>query len=116
VYIDLVDTAEEEEARRRLLAGVDQSGARPTSAPFQARPPVGRVRLGQSGFPGRVPRSATCRHATATSRAVVSCWEQLHASLQAESAAAVLPTGAVHGLETQPMRASTTLHPRLTFR
>jgi hypothetical protein len=33
VYIDLVDT-DEATAKRLLLTGVDQSGARPTSAPF----------------------------------------------------------------------------------
>jgi hypothetical protein len=36
VYIDLVDIPEPT-ARQRLLAGVDQSGARPTTAPFPGR-------------------------------------------------------------------------------
>ena len=48
VYIDLVDVAEEE-ARRRLLTGVDQSGARPTSAPFPG------AAAGTKRFPGQEP-------------------------------------------------------------
>ena len=67
VYIDLVDVAEEE-ARRRLLTGVDQSGARPTSAPFPG------AAAGTKRFPGQEPAVATCRRATRTSRVVPSCW------------------------------------------
>jgi hypothetical protein len=44
VYVDLVDT-DEPTARRRLLDGVDQSGARPTMAPFPG------TAGGRSGFP-----------------------------------------------------------------
>jgi hypothetical protein len=57
VYIDLVDT-DEDEARRRLLAGVDQSGARPTTAPFP-----GAAREAKR-FPGQGRPSATCQRAT----------------------------------------------------
>jgi hypothetical protein len=49
VYIDLVDT-DEEEARRRLLAGVDKSGARPTKVPFP-----GMAARGAKRFPGQGP-------------------------------------------------------------
>jgi hypothetical protein len=48
VYIDLVDT-DEATARQRLLAGVDQSGARPTTAPFPRR---GRLRRSGRPRPG----------------------------------------------------------------
>src|SRR5215218_8921656 len=48
VYVDLVDT-DEATAKRLLLAGVDQSGARPTSAPFP-----GATREAKR-FPGQGP-------------------------------------------------------------
>jgi hypothetical protein len=91
VYVDLVDT-EEDEARRRLLSGVDQSGARPTTAPFP-----GAAR-GAKRFPGQGPEIANLparnRHFSGRDELL----EDLHARLQAESAAAVVPTGALHGL------------------
>jgi tetratricopeptide (TPR) repeat protein len=91
VYIDLVDT-EEDEGRRRLLSGVDQSGARPATAPFP-----GAAR-GAKRFPGQGPEIANLparnRHFSGRDELL----EDLHTRLQAESAAAVVPTGEVHGL------------------
>jgi tetratricopeptide (TPR) repeat protein len=95
VYIDLVDT-DQATAKRLLLAGVGESGARPTSVPFpgtMAGAPEGVMR-----FPGQGPEVSNlpARNRNFSGRAELL--EDLHASLQAESAAAVVPTGAVHGL------------------
>jgi TIR domain/NB-ARC domain len=91
VYVDLVDT-EEDEARRRLLSGVDQSGARPTSAPFP-----GAAR-GAKRFPGQGPAVSNLPARNRNFSGRGELLEDLHASLLAESAAAVVPTGALHGL------------------
>jgi hypothetical protein len=91
VYVDLVDT-DEEEAQRRLLAGVDQSGARPTTAPFP-----GAAR-GAKRFPGQGPEISNLRARNRNFSGRSGLLEQLHARLQAEASAAVVPTGAVHGL------------------
>jgi tetratricopeptide (TPR) repeat protein len=90
VYIDLVDT-DEATARRRLLDGVGQSGARPTTVPFPGA-------AGAKRFPGQGPEisNLSARNRNFSGRG--DLLEQLHASLQAGSAAAVVPTGAVHGL------------------
>jgi tetratricopeptide (TPR) repeat protein len=95
VYIDLVDT-DEEEARRRLLTGVDQSGARPTTAPFPGAATGAPERA--TRFPGRGPDVSNLPPRNRNFSGRGDLLEELHASLQAESAAAVLPTGAVHGL------------------
>jgi tetratricopeptide (TPR) repeat protein len=89
VYIDLVDT-DEATAKRLLLAGVDRSGARPTSAPFPGMP-VKR-------FPGQGPEISNlpARNRNFSGRGALL--EELHASLEAGSVAAVVPIGAVHGL------------------
>jgi len=91
VYIDLADT-DEDEAQRRLLAGVDQSGARPTTAPFPGT--AGRMKR----FPGQGPAvsnlPARNRHFSGREELL----KDLHASLQAESRAAVVPTGRYMGL------------------
>jgi len=89
VYVDLVDVGEEE-ARRRLLSGVDQSGARPASAPF---PGVSAKR-----FPGQGPEVSNLPARNRNFSGRDDLLEQLHARLQAEATAAVVPTGAVHGL------------------
>jgi tetratricopeptide (TPR) repeat protein len=89
VYIDLVDT-DEEEARRRLLTGIDQSGARPTSIPFPG--------LGAKRFPGQGPAVSNLPARNLNFSGRDELLEQLHASLQAGSAAAVVPRGALHGL------------------
>jgi tetratricopeptide (TPR) repeat protein len=91
VYIDLVD-ADEEEAQRRLLTGVDQSGARPTSAPFPG------AAKGAKRFPGQGPALSNLPARNRNFSGRGDLLEELYASLQAESAAAVVPTGAVHGL------------------
>jgi hypothetical protein len=91
VYIDLVDVAEEE-ARRRLLTGVDQSGARPTSAPFPG------AAAGTKRFPGQEPAISNLPARNPNFSGRSEPLEQLHASLQAGSAAAVVPRGALHGL------------------
>jgi hypothetical protein len=91
VYIDLVDIAEEE-AQRRLLAGVDLSGARPTTAPFPG------AAKAATRFPGQGPAVSNLPARNRNFAGRSELLEQLHASLQVESAAAVVPTGAVHGL------------------
>jgi TIR domain len=99
VYVDLVDLPEPT-ARQRLLAGVDQPGARPTSAPFPgaaATTPAGSAGAGVQ-FPGQGPpvSNLPARNPKFSGRGKLL--EMLHARLQAGSAAAVVPTGAVHGL------------------
>jgi hypothetical protein len=91
LYIDLVD-ADEATARRLLLDGVGESGARPTTAPFPGA--ARRVKR----FPGQSPEitNLPARNPNFSGRGVLL--EELHARLQAGSAAAVVPTGAVHGL------------------
>jgi tetratricopeptide (TPR) repeat protein len=94
VYIDLVDVAEQE-ARQRLLAGVDRSGARPTSAPFPgaaAGQPKEAMR-----FPGRGPAISNLPPRNPNFSGRDKPLEELHARLQA-GAAAVVPRGALHGL------------------
>jgi tetratricopeptide (TPR) repeat protein len=97
VYVDLVDT-DEPTARRLLLAGVDKSGARPTSAPFPGTAAGAPGAAGALRFPGRGPAVSNlpARNRNFSGRGALL--EELHASLQAESVAAVVPTGAVHGL------------------
>jgi TIR domain/NB-ARC domain len=96
VYIDLVDT-DELEARPRLLAGVDQSGARPTKVPFPGGP--GGAAVGESRrFPGLGPAVSNLPARNPNFSGRGELLERLHASLQAGSAAAVVPRGAVHGL------------------
>jgi hypothetical protein len=95
VYIDLVD-AEEATAKQLLLAGVGELGARPTSAPFPGGP-AGRPEGGMR-FPGRGPAISNLPARNRNFSGRDELLEQLHASLQAEAAAAVVPTGAVHGL------------------
>jgi tetratricopeptide (TPR) repeat protein len=91
VYIDLVDT-DEPTARRLLLSGVDQSGARPTSALFPG------AATGVKRFPGQGPpiSNLPARNRNFSGRGELL--KDLHASLQVESRAAVVPTGALHGL------------------
>jgi tetratricopeptide (TPR) repeat protein len=91
VYVDLVDT-DEATARRLLLAGVGESGARPTSAPFPGA--AGQAKR----FPGQGPEISNLPARNRNFSGRSELLEQLHASLQAEAAAAVVPTGAVHGL------------------
>jgi tetratricopeptide (TPR) repeat protein len=91
VYIDLVDVAEGE-ARRRLLTGVDQSGARPTLALFPG------AAAGTRRFPGQEPAVSNLPARNPNFSGRSELLEQLHASLQAGSAAAVVPRGALHGL------------------
>jgi tetratricopeptide (TPR) repeat protein len=91
VYIDLVDT-DEAAAKRLLLAGVGESGARPTSAPFP-----GAAR-GAKRFPGQGPTISNLPGRNPNFAGRGELLEELHASLQAGSAAALVPLGAVHGL------------------
>jgi tetratricopeptide (TPR) repeat protein len=95
VYIDLVDT-DEPTAKRRLLTGVDQSGARPTSAPFPGGP-GGTTTKEVERFPGLGPEFSNLPARNRNFSGRSGLLEELHASLQAESAA-VVPTGAMHGL------------------
>jgi tetratricopeptide (TPR) repeat protein len=91
VYIDLVDIAEVE-AQQRLLTGVDQSGARPTTAPFP-----GAVR-GAKRFPGQGPAviNLAARNPHFTGRS--DTLEQLRERLRGEPGVVVTQTGAIHGL------------------
>jgi tetratricopeptide (TPR) repeat protein len=91
VYVDLVDT-DEATARQRLLDGVGKSGARPTAAPFP-----GAAR-GAKRFPGQGPEISNLPARNRNFSGRGELLEELHARLQVESAAAVVPTGAVHGL------------------
>jgi hypothetical protein len=92
VYIDLVDT-DEEEAQRRLLAGVDQSGARPTLAAFP-----GTTARGAKRFPGQGPAISNLPARNRNFSGRDKLLKELSTGLQAESRAALVPTGAVHGL------------------
>jgi tetratricopeptide (TPR) repeat protein len=91
VYIDLVDT-DEATARRLLLAGVGESGARPTSAPFPGV--AGRTKR----FPGQGPAISNLPARNPNFSGRDELLEYLHASLQAGSAAAVVPRAGLHGL------------------
>jgi len=96
VYIDLVDT-DEPTARQRLLTGVNQSGARPTKVPFPGEP--GGLTVGESGrFPGLGPAVSNLPARNPNFSGRGELLERLHTSLQAGSAAAVVPRGALHGL------------------
>jgi hypothetical protein len=95
VYVDLVET-DEPTARRLLLAGVGESGARPTTAPF----PGGRggAAVGGPGrFPGLGPAVSNLPARNTNFSGRDGLLERLYGSLHTGSAAAV-PTGAVHGL------------------
>jgi tetratricopeptide (TPR) repeat protein len=94
VYVDLVDT-DQATARRLLLAGVGESGARPTSAPF---PGTSAAPEGGMRFPGQSPAISNLPVRNRNFSGRRELLEELHAGLQVESAAAVVPTGAVHGL------------------
>jgi tetratricopeptide (TPR) repeat protein len=91
VYVDLVDT-DEPTAKRLLLDGVGTRGARPTSAPFP-----GATR-GAERFPGQGPGISNLPARNRNFSGRDELLEDLHARLQTESAAAVVPTGALHGL------------------
>jgi TIR domain len=95
IYIDLVDT-DEATAKRLLLTGVDQSGARPTTAPFPGGP--SGTAAGPRRFPGQGPEVSNLPARNRNFSGRGGLLEQLHAGLQAEASAAVVPTGAVHGL------------------
>jgi tetratricopeptide (TPR) repeat protein len=97
VYIDLVDT-DEATAKRRLLTGVDQSGARPTSVAFPGAAAGGPGAPGAKRFPGQGPAVSNLPGRNRNFSGRNDLLEQLHASLQAEASAAVVPTGAMHGL------------------
>lgn len=90
VYVDLVDT-DEPTAKRLLLAGVGEAGARPTSAPFP-----GAAR-GAKRFPGQGPAVSNLPARNRNFSGRGELLEQLHASLQAGSAAAVVPMGRCMG-------------------
>jgi tetratricopeptide (TPR) repeat protein len=94
VYVDLVDT-DQATARRLLLAGVGESGARPTTAPFPGA--VTGTPEEVMRFPGRGPAVSNLPARNPNFSGREELLEELHASVQAGSAA-VVPTGAVHGL------------------
>jgi hypothetical protein len=95
VYVDLVDT-DEATAKRLLLDGVAESGARPTSAPFPGGP--GGAAVGGPGrFPGLGPAVSNLPARNPNFSGRDGLLERLYGSLHTGSAA-VVPTGAVHGL------------------
>jgi tetratricopeptide (TPR) repeat protein len=96
VYVDLVD-ADEPTAKRLLLTGVDQSGARSTTAPFPGGP-SGPTVGAPKRFPGQGPAVSNLPVRNRNFSGRGDLLERLHGALQEESAAAVVPTGAVHGL------------------
>jgi TIR domain len=97
VYVDLVNT-DEATAKRLLLAGVDRSGARPTTAPFPGVAAGGPGAPEVMRFPGQGSEVSNLPARNPNFSGRDELLERLHASLQAGSAAAVVPTGAVHGL------------------
>jgi hypothetical protein len=96
VYVDLVDT-DESTAKRLLLAGVDKSGARPTSAPFPGGP-GGTATIEAGRFPGLGPAISNLPTRNRNFSGRAEFLERLHTSLQADASAAVVPTGAMRGL------------------
>src|SRR6185312_5981014 len=96
VYVDLVGV-NEAAARRKLLAAVDRNRPRPTTAPFPGNQPPPGDHQG-SRFPGlgATMSNLAARNRTFSGRNTALL--NLYNGLQAESAAAVLPTTAVHGL------------------
>jgi tetratricopeptide (TPR) repeat protein len=96
VVVDLFD-ADEETARSRLLHAVSSPGNRPTTAPFPGRRVV-TARESALRFPGDGPEISNlpARNRTFVGRTAVL--DELHARLQSDATAAVLPIEAVHGL------------------
>jgi tetratricopeptide (TPR) repeat protein len=101
VYVDLVDV-DEAGARKRLLAAVDRNRPRPTSAVFPGGrgPARGQTDTAATAlrFPGTLPEVCSLppqnRNFTGRDEVVRRVYEDLRAS----AAAAVVSTGAVHGL------------------
>jgi len=95
VYVDLVD-ADEPTCRRLLLDAVNKNRVRPTTAPF---PGTGRrADSSAARFPGAgaAVSNLPARNRNFSGRGHLL--DQIHADLQTTSAAAVVPTEAVHGL------------------
>jgi TIR domain len=95
VYVDLVDV-DAATARNRLLAGVAPQGHRPATAPYPGRP--SGTADGPRRFPGLGPQVSNLAARNQNFAGRAELLDQLHARLLAGSAAAVLPTEAVHGL------------------
>jgi tetratricopeptide (TPR) repeat protein len=98
VYIDLVGLGRQQ-ARTRLLEGVKQGRRRPKRAPkFPGEQRAGGEDMGEPRFPAEGPEitNLPARNRNFSGRGELL--ERLHAALQAESLAAVVPVGAVHGL------------------
>jgi tetratricopeptide (TPR) repeat protein len=98
VYIDLVGLGRQQ-ARTRLLEGVKQGRRRPKRAPkFPGEQRAGGEDVGEPCFPAEGPQitNLPARNRNFSGRGELL--ERLHAALQAESLAAVVPVGAVHGL------------------
>jgi tetratricopeptide (TPR) repeat protein len=91
LYINLVDT-DEGTAKRLLLEGVGELGARPTSTPFPG--PAG----GTARFPGYGPEVSNLPARNPSFSGRGELLEELYASMQTGSAAAVVATVALSGL------------------
>ena len=96
VYVDLVND-DEPTCRRLLLDAVSRDRMRPTMASF---PGSAKKSASHSSarFPGAAPEVSNLPPRNRNFSGRSHLLEQIHADLQAGSAAAVVPTEAVHGL------------------
>ena len=95
VYVDLV-AADEPTCRQRLLDAVNKNRVRPTTARFPGV--VSETTRSSSRFPGAGPAVSNLPLRNRNFSGRDGLLERIHADLQTASAAAVVPTEAVHGL------------------
>jgi tetratricopeptide (TPR) repeat protein len=98
VYIDLAGLGRQQ-ARQRLLEGVKRGRRRPEREPgFPGEQRAGGGGVAEPRFPAQGPEISNLPARNRNFSGRGELLEQLHASLLAESTAAVMPTGALHGL------------------
>ena len=95
VYVDLVD-ADEPTCLRRLLDAVNKNRVRPTTARFPGA--VSGTARSSIRFPGAGPAVSNLPPRNRNFSGRDGLMERIHGDLQTASAAAVVPTEAVHGL------------------
>jgi hypothetical protein len=95
VYVDMVD-ADEPTCRQRLLDAVNKDRVRPTTAWFPGT--VSGTARSSSRFPGAGPEVSNLPPRNRNFSGRDGLLERIHGDLQADYAAAVVPTEAVHGL------------------